>query len=124
MAPRTYPATVRAVHDGDSCTVELDLGLGVTYRAVLRVFGMNARELAMPGGPEARDHLAGLLPAGSGCVVTVIGPDKYGARFDARIATVPGGADVTDRMVADGYGARWLGQGPKPVPPWPLPAAA
>lgn len=122
MTVWTYPAcVVVGVHDGDTIEVDIDLGqdLWVRRRAV-RVFGIAARELAAPGGREARDHLAGLLPLGTAVRVESIGWDKYGGRIDGRVLT-PDGLDIGVKMIADGYAAPWNGSGRQPLPPWPIP---
>lgn len=119
-----YVATVTAVHDGDTITADVDLGFGVWVRAqVFRLLGLNARELADPGGPEARDNLAGLLlpptlmPA---VTLTSLKPDKYGGRWLA-VITLADGRDLTSLLIATGWAAPWNGKGTKPVPPWPIP---
>jgi endonuclease YncB( thermonuclease family) len=120
-----YYAYVRSVHDGDSLTVDVDLGMGVWKHSVaLRLYGCNARELSDPGGPEARDAVAALLPVGTRVVVHSYKPDrdlpedKYGGRYDASI-TLPDGDDLVTLLVAQQWVAPWDGKGAKPVPPWP-----
>ncbi len=119
MTPRVYPGIVLDVHDGDTLHVSLDAGLHVWVHCDVRLLGINAQELAQPGGPEARDHLAGLVPTGTVVVVTITGPDKYGARWLGHVAAA--GIDVAQRMVTDGWAAPWNGKGSKPVPPFPPP---
>lgn len=119
MDPYTRAFTIAYVHDGDTVMGALDLGFHVTMNASCRLAGINARELAMPGGKEARDHLAGLVPVGARLTVTSVTADKYSGRFDG-LLWLPDGDDASARMVRDGYAAAWDGTGPKPVPPWPL----
>jgi endonuclease YncB( thermonuclease family) len=141
MTAYTYRGEVVEIHDGDTLRVDLDL-VGVAGRHAdvelgfdvhiaahrlrlredVRLKGCNAIELAAPGGVEARDFLAQLIPIGTPVTVRTFKPDKYGDRYDALIATADG-RDVTTVMCAAGYAAPWNGQGPKPVPPWPLPTA-
>jgi endonuclease YncB( thermonuclease family) len=91
-----------------------------------RLLGCNARELAEPGGVEARDHLAGLVldvgvPVGlgrRGVVLTSVKRDKYGGRYDAAV-TLPDGSDLVAGLIAGQWAAPWDGRGPRPVPPWP-----
>jgi micrococcal nuclease len=129
----TYRGQVLEVHDGDTVRLDLDLGVGTSHRDIdlgfdvhilgrrlrlredVRLYGCNAIELAQPGGTEARDHLASLLPVGTWASVETIKNDKYGGRYDAKI-TLPDGSDLTARMIADGYAAPWDGIGPKTVP--------
>lgn len=118
--PRTYPATITGVHDGDSATALADLGWGVLRVVTIRLNGINAIELNQPGGKEARDHLLTLMPINTKVMLTVLGWDKYGDRSDSLIA-LPDGRDVCTQMVVDGYAAVWDGKGPRPVPPWPVP---
>lgn len=60
-----YRATVTAVHDGDTCTVDIDLGLGTwVHGAHVRLNRINAPELHgvdQARGEAARDYLTGLL---------------------------------------------------------------
>lgn len=120
MGAKTFPAAVvTAVHDGDTLDLAVDLGFYVTFQLTARLAGMNAIELAMPGGVEARAHLLTLCPVGARVSVTVLSVDKYGGRYDCLV--LAGGVDLSARMIADGYAAFWNGKGPKPVPVWPLP---
>lgn len=141
MTAYTYRGQVLDVHDGDTVRVDLDLHIGSTHHDIdlgfdvhiashhlrlredVRLKGCNAIELAQPGGVEARDHLASLLPVGEWVTVQTFKVDKFGGRYDALI-TLPDGRDVTTVMCADGYAAPWDGVGPKPVPPWPIPTPA
>jgi len=115
-----YSATVLNTHDGDTATMVVALGFDVTIRLKCRLSGLNARELASPGGPEARDHLAQMLAAGPVTVESVHW-DQFGGRFDAVVYA--GGVNVCAQMIADGYASPWNGRGPRPVPPWPIASA-
>jgi endonuclease YncB( thermonuclease family) len=115
----TYPrATVLYVHDGDTLAADLDLGFGLKLRQLLRLEGCNAIELSQPGGVEARDNLAALLPVGAVVPVTVVSLDKFAGRADAQI-TLPDGRDLVIVLIAGQWAAPWGGLGPKPSPPWP-----
>lgn len=120
----TYTAVVVRVVDGDSLHLDVDLGFNVWLRDVpFRLAGCNARELSTPGGPEARDHLTALLPAGTVVTVRSVKTDKY-ARWDADVilppvAGVTGGPRLTDILINGGWAAPWTGAGTAPVPPWP-----
>ncbi len=116
---------VLSIHDGDTVRVRLAHGFsGVESRVLLRLVGINCRELAEPGGREARDHLAEMLPPGTGYSVSGIRPDKFSGRVDGVLWSPLLGdvVSVADRMVLDGYAAPWDGTGPRPVPPWPVAA--
>lgn len=135
-----WQAAVVTIHDGDTVTVDIDTGCYVHRKPAdlglhlwvaanhlhvhqpLRLAGLNAIELDQPGGPDARDHLAALMPVGSQVTVTtwLDGTDKYGRILGALNYA---GTDINQRMVDDGYAAAWNGRGPKPTPPWPIPGA-
>lgn len=119
MAARVFPGTISSVHDGDGLRVLADVGFSVAVTVDVRLAGINAIELAAPGGLAARDHLAGLAPAGTQVALTTLGPDKFGGRWSGRVVRLDG-VDVAQQMVADGYAAPWDGRGAKPVPPWPI----
>lgn len=125
MTTWTYEyAAVVAVHDGDTLTVSIDHGQDWHQTVALRLLGGNARELTAPGGPEARAHLAGLLPVGEPVRVLSVRWDKYGGRLDAIVVRQRDGIDVMRQMLTDGYAAAWDGTGARPDPPWPIPAPA
>lgn len=131
--PRTYPGAVLAVTDGDTLSMLLDRGGDDWWRTAVRLDGGNAREKADPGGPEARQHLAELVAAVTPTTVAELFAgrhvasvqslryDKYSGRIDARVI-LPDGRDLAAQMIRDGYMAPWDGRGPRPVPPWPIPA--
>jgi micrococcal nuclease len=99
-----YPARVVTVHDGDTCTLDIDLGFQVTLRYNCRAYGINAPELNTAAGKLARDFARIILPALSTVTVTSHGWDKYGGRFDGTI-TLPDGRDWADVMVTAGHAA-------------------
>lgn len=118
-----FLATVVRVIDGDTVIVDMDLGFYVRVRLSCRLAGVNAIELAAPGGREAREHLATLLPEGASVVIDSVKVDKYAGRFDGRIVLADG-VDVATKVLAAGYAVRWDGRGKAPVPPWPIPTGA
>lgn len=115
----TYRATVTAVQDGDTFSVNIDLGLK-TWRLGenIRVLGINSIELADPGGKEARHNLAQLLPVGTAVTIRTVKADKYGTRYNAAV-TLPDGADLATLLLAAGWAAPYTGRGPKVAPGWP-----
>jgi endonuclease YncB( thermonuclease family) len=118
--------TVTEVHDGDTVLGTLDLGFRVSMAASCRLAGCNARELSMPGGPEARQHLADLVGVGPiprviRLSVSSVAVDKYSGRFEG-VLWLPSGESATAVMIRDGYAVPWDGKGVRPVPPWPIPA--
>ena len=122
MSLYTYAATIARVLDGDTLEVHLDHGRHLwTLDAKHRLNGCNARELAMPGGLDARDNLMSLLPVGLIVVLKSIKPYKFGAEGGEYMAaiTLPSGEDLVTRLIADNWAAAWNGLGSRPVPPWP-----
>lgn len=123
-----YNATVTDVHDGDTITVTVDLGWNVSMqRDHVRVAGISARELSMPGGPEARDYVQGLLPLGTRVVVRSVKVDQDPAdvmSFDRYVLYVQlaDGRDLGAVVIAAGFAVPWDGKSkPTPYPPWPIP---
>src|SRR5947208_12951967 len=67
-----YKAMVVKIHDGDTVTVDVDLGMRVWLRAQkVRLAGLNAPELGRPDlkGEAARDELTRLISASINAVV-------------------------------------------------------
>lgn len=121
----TYPKCfVDNVYDGDTITVNMDLGQDMwVMRRSVRLVGIAARELREPGGKEARDALAALLPAGTLVSVESTGWDKYAGRIDGVVTFQPkpdwSWANVNQLLVQMGWAASWDGKGPQPKPAWP-----
>lgn len=110
-----YRARIVSVHDGDTCSMDIDLGFDVEFRATdfdgnprisCRVYGINAPELSTAAGKAAATFAQTLLPVGT--VVTVLshGWDKYGGRFDGEI-TLPDGRDFAQTMLDSGMAVRY-----------------
>ena len=104
-----YRAHITSVYDGDTCTADIDLGLGVWVRGEkLRLHRINAPELRGKDaikGKASRDHLKSLI-AGKEVLLQTIKDrrEKYG-RYLAEIwlekpGTVP--TNVNDTMVTAG----------------------
>jgi endonuclease YncB( thermonuclease family) len=125
QSPYIYNATVLYVHDGDTFDADVDFGFYLHHAPTpVRLLGCNARELSEPGGTEARDNLAALLPAGSRVLLQTAKPDKYAPRWDAQVTYLTGDGAVHDLvtdLIADEWAAEWDGKGSPPVPPWPRP---
>lgn len=101
-----YPATVVSVHDGDTCTLMIDLGFNVALKANCRAFGINAPELRTEEGKIARDYAQTLLTPGMKVTVISYGWDKYGGRFDG-IITFPDGTNWSDRMIESDHAVKY-----------------
>lgn len=124
--PFFYNATVVDVHDGDTFSVRVDYGRRNYEEPVpIRLLGGAARELREPGGKEARDNLAALLPPGTAVVLATVDDDKYGPRWDARVFYERGGVvrDLVAGLIADHWLAPWDGRGAQPKPPFPRPTS-
>ncbi len=130
LAPYTYYGLVKKVYDGDTATLDLDLGLNEWRHNVrVRLAGCNAIELHEPGGAEARAALLAYLPIGAKVLLKSLSFDKYN-RIDAVIWEIdhagqplPGG-NIIEQLIAKGFLAHWDGRGPRPLPAWPIPTTA
>lgn len=135
--PATFRATVVAVHDGDTYTVDVLLpvtlygkatgpvGFGLsragehlTLRTKIRLAGYNAAELGTAGGDAAAAVVAALLPPGLVVTLGEVKADDYGDRWDATV-TLPSGISLGPMLAAERWVAPYTGSGVKPVPPWP-----
>lgn len=122
---REFPSVIFKVEDGDTVYVWCDQGFDNWRMTKVRIRGIAARELSMPGGKEARDFLASLLPPRSlptdaTCVVYAYKWDKYAPRVDGDILLFNGRL-ASELMIESGYAAPWDGKGTQPTPEWPLP---
>lgn len=62
MAFRSYPVkAVVNVHDGDTATFHYDMGQGTCHTDQLRFIGIFTKEIAEPGGTEARQFVVDWL---------------------------------------------------------------
>jgi endonuclease YncB( thermonuclease family) len=123
-APTLLNAEVVEVHDGDTFTVDISWGRRRFDHGIpIRLLGVNAAELDMPGGREAADNLDLLLPPCTPVLLVDPTDDKYAPRLDAEVIYFSAGAlrDLAVDLVASFWAAPWNGRGPKPVPPWPRP---
>lgn len=117
-----YKASVVSIYDGDTVTVDVDLGLGVWLRGQkVRLHGINAPEVrgeTREAGIAARNFLIGLLlylPSGTSRDVFLRtykdSEEKYG-RWLARIYFAEGSefVDVNAKMVEAGHAVEYLGR--------------
>lgn len=105
--PWVRNGAVERVIDGDSLVVLVDLGYRAYLKARIRLLGIDTPERGEPGWAEARDNLAALAPAGAACVVTTVGPDKYGDRWDGTVTV--NGVDLAQAQLAAGLGVPYSG---------------
>jgi len=104
-----YTAQVQSVYDGDTCRVDIDLGLGIWIRnEKLRLVRINAPEMTGPDkalGIASRDFLRGLIDGREIIIETVKDQrGKYG-RYLAEIWIGQDGvwSNVNDALVAAGH---------------------
>lgn len=116
----TYTAVItKPPHDADTVFADVDLGFGVWLRGQsYRLAGLNARELAMPGGAEAQAVLAAILRPGTPITLTSVKPDKFAGRWDC-VITLDDGTVLNDWLISQQWAAPWTGKGTAPLPPWP-----
>ncbi len=105
-----YKAIVKSVYDGDTCTVDIDLGLGTWIKGEkLRLYRINTPELRKEereAGLKSRDFLRGLIDGKEIIVQTV--KDKKGkyGRYLAEILIIDENGDlinVNDLLVDKGF---------------------
>ena len=99
-----YDATVLSVYDGDTITVEIDLGFHVKIIQPLRLFDINAPEVTgidKPKGICSRDWLRCKLPIGTKIIIETIkdAQEKYG-RYLANIYL--GDEFINESLVSSG----------------------
>jgi micrococcal nuclease len=99
----TYKAIVLDVYDGDTCTVDIDLGFGIWMKKQkLRLYGINTPELTgeqKQDGIKTRDYLASLI-MGKEVII-----EKYG-RWLATIWL--DGVNLNKKLIEEGYAREYL----------------
>ena len=106
-----YRATVVSVYDGDTITVDVDLGFNATLRMNVRLARINAPEIRgeqRAAGLTAAEALRQLLPVGQEIYVKTYkdGKEKFG-RYLAEVLMEGNSlmylTNVNDWMLANGY---------------------
>jgi len=104
-----YTALVQSVYDGDTCRVDIDLGLGIwIHNEKLRLVRINAPEMTGPDQPQgvaSRDFLRSLIDGKEIIIETLKDRrGKYG-RYLAEIWIEKNGGwiNVNDALVAAGH---------------------
>lgn len=130
MSDYTYDAIVRAVHDGDTITCDVDLGFDIWIHGLkLRLYGLNAPELQTPMGKIAQVFLSQQLPLGQKVVINTVKDkqEKYGRILATVIKTVPPQAPsnpalapsttiiINALLISSGNAKPWDGKGERPV---------
>ena len=101
--------------DGDTVILDVDMGISITVRVTVRLFGINTPEVRGPekvAGHAATQHLADLLVQfrheGDWDIVVQTYKDKKG-KFGRLLAVLIGDdgdgnpVNLNERMVADGH---------------------
>jgi endonuclease YncB( thermonuclease family) len=107
-----YAATVVDVHDGDTFTLDFDLGFYAALRGQkLRLAHVNAPELATPAGKVAREWVVARMPAGSSVIVNTLKATGEKEKFGRWLATItlPDGTDLATAIIAAGQGVPYEG---------------
>lgn len=69
----TYTAIIKEVYDGDTITVDFDLGFGVWMKdQKIRFYGVNTPEVkgsSKESGLKVRDYVRSVLPIGSEVII-------------------------------------------------------
>jgi micrococcal nuclease len=111
----TYHVTLIKVVDGDTLTLEVDLGFRTRMVQKFRLYGINAPEVVgdtRPAGLAATAHISQLLgPPGTQLTVNSYKDpiDKYG-RWLVTVYDAAGN-DVNRQMVKDGFAVNYLFDG-------------
>lgn len=100
MTTWTYPATVLKVVDGDTVTLQLDLGLHIWRTENCRIAGIDAPELNTAEGQAAKRYATELLPVDTEVVFDSKRLDKYGRPLGS---IARNGADFSALMLAAGH---------------------
>lgn len=124
-----YFATLTGVHDGDTISMDIDLGFSIHFLTPktgnspqsFRFEGYDAPELGRPDkmGEMARDAVQRWFTLHSGSYVITTFKDhteKYGRYLLLSIKANDGSELINDQVLA-GYLKPYKGYGPKPV--WP-----
>lgn len=117
MSDYNYDCVVVEVHDGDTVTLDVDLGFSIWHRGMrVRLLGINAPELSSDAGKHSQIYLRNLLPIGSRHVLESHKDraDKYGGRW-LGVIRFRSGQSANDMMVEAGFAVRWDGKGSKPA---------
>jgi len=101
--PYCYKAKCISVYDGDTVTLAISLGFGVTMREKIRLLGINTPEVRGPErekGLVSRDRLRELIDYKD--VIIVTHKDK-GGKFGRLLATIfLDGVNINQQLVDEG----------------------
>lgn len=105
-----YKAFVTDVHDGDTCTVDIDLGFGVWLKnQKLRFYGINTPELRgtdKEAGEKAREFVKTLILGKE--IVLETQKDKN-EKYGRWLATIwLDGTNINKKLIEEGYAREYL----------------
>lgn len=113
-----YAATIVRWVDGDTCIVDIDLGMRITVRAPIRLMtltgGINAAEHGTVAGAVAGARVQVIAPPGRRCTLHSRSLDRYGRVLGALV--LDDGSDVGAVLVSEGLAVVWDGRGARPTP--------
>jgi endonuclease YncB( thermonuclease family) len=97
-----FYGTVVKEHDGDTVTIDIDLGFSVHTIQNIRIAGINAPELSTPEGKLSRDYIQKILPIGT---KVVLHTEKYRESFTRYIGDIylDDGRNVGQMMIDAGF---------------------
>ena len=102
---RFYPSEVISIYDGDTITVEINLGFGISKTERLRLYGLDAPEMRgveKPEGIISRDALRKKI-LGKQVRIETLKNDKKG-KYGRIIATIwLGDENINNWMVQNDY---------------------
>jgi micrococcal nuclease len=106
----TYKAIVLDVYDGDTCTVDIDLGFGIWMKKQkLRLYGINTPELTgeqKQDGIKTRDYLASLI---MGKEVIIETQKDKAEKYGRWLATIwLDGVNLNKKLIEEGYAREYL----------------
>lgn len=101
MTTWTVPATILRWLDADTAEMALDLGFAISYRAKVRIDGINAPEMSTREGADALAWCKAFLPPGLTVEVTSKKWDKYGRVLGS--VKLPDGSDYAEALTKAGH---------------------
>ena len=112
-----YQCKLVSITDGDTVTVDVDLGFAITFRQTLRVYGLNCRETHTKNPTEKAAGLSdkafaeSLLPIGVAVTIHSHKADDPEEKYGRWLATIalPDGRDFAKTMIDAEHGAAYFG---------------
>ena len=106
-----YKAKVLKIYDGDTCTLEFDLGFNIKFIEQVRLYGIDTPEIRTKNKKEkklayeARDFLRDML-LGETIEVRVHKEGKYGRYL---VTILYDYKNINELLVEKGYARRYMG---------------